>query len=355
MSNRITDPLLYKWDSKYKSLARLPLFRINNIFNKYYSLGQNINAICDSSIPEESLHFSDLRTACHNIDKILKNLIQIQLQSYIDINKRCEFLSYFIYDKVKNINTNNNFQELYKVLNDAKNSYNLNDDKCTILKFNINAEVFNKKKELFFRSDILHCIEKEYNNLFIDDHHFLNQYMSECADFYNEIIQNDFCKNDKLYEPELKRFHEVFNKTKDFLKGKSVTSVENIKFMEKPACIAEAEDSTLSGKVSLVSEDARQMLNVSDQHDDVTIPKDASNIGTHSSAGIILGITFGTFLLFLSVYKFTPFGTLLHDKIQKKKYIYGLEDKNTELLLDGSDNEDINLFSERYPIRYNSA
>lgn len=284
---------------------RLPLFRIYITFTKFYTFKRNVSNICSTYIAEESSSYSNnMQDVCQAFNKMIENRNNMVNQANsVSINEYCVYLSYFLYDKIKNSFSSSNVQKFYEALNDTKAQYDLNDDKCTILKFNINEECFNKKKELFFRSDILHCIEKEYNNLFIDDHHFLNQYMSECADFYNEIIQNDFCKNDKLYEPELKRFHEVFNKTKDFLKGKSVTSVENIKFMEKPACIAEAEDSTLSGKVSLVSEDARQMLNVSDQHDDVTIPKDASNIGTHSSAGIILGITFGTFLLFLSVYK----------------------------------------------------
>ncbi|SBT52670.1 PIR Superfamily Protein [Plasmodium ovale wallikeri] len=354
MSDEITDPLLRIWNSKYESLVGLPLFRINNQFNTYYSFGKNENPICNSSIPEKSLLFSNLRNVCHKIDQILKNLLKIHLKYDIDINKRCEFLSYFIYDKIKNINTINNFQDIYKALNDAKKSYNLNDDECTILKFNIEEE-FNKKKELFFCTDILYWIEKEYNNLFIGDSRFFNQYISECADFYNGIMQNDFCKNDKLYEPELKKFHEVFNQTKDFLKGKSVTSVENIKLKEKPACEPEAVDSVLQGKGLLVPETDRQMADISDQPIDVPVPKNSSNFGMHTSEGIILGITFGTFLLFLSVYKFTPFGTWLYNKIRKKKYIYSLEDKNNELLLDGSDNEDTNLYSELYPITYQSA
>ncbi|SBT55990.1 PIR Superfamily Protein [Plasmodium ovale wallikeri] len=357
MSNSITDPILSKWKEQYHSLMRLPLFRIYINFTKYYTFKRNVNNICSTSIAEESSPYSNnMQDVCQAFNKMIETRnSMVNRANYVSINEYCIYLSYFSYDKIKNSFSSSNFQKFYKALNDTKAQYDLNDDKCTILKFNINEESFNKKKELFFRSDILRWIEKEYNNLFINDYHFLNQYISECEDFYNGIIQNDFCKNGTLYEPELKQFYEAFNKTKDFLKGKAVISVENIKLIEKPECLSEVRNSILPEKDLLVPKADHQMVDISDQPSEVSVPMNPSNIGTHTSEGIILGITFGTFLLILSFYKFTPFGTWLHDKIRKKKSIYGLTDKNSELLLDGSDNEDTNLYSELYPITYHSA
>ncbi|SBS91775.1 PIR protein [Plasmodium ovale] len=357
MPNSITDPILSKWNEQYKSLMRLPLFRIYITFTKFYTFKRNVSNICSTYIAEESSSYSNnMQDVCQAFNKMIENRNNMVNQANsVSINEYCVYLSYFLYDKIKNSFSSSNVQKFYEALNDTKAQYDLNDDKCTILKFNINEECFNKKKELFFRSDILLWIEKEYNNLFVGNYDFFNQYIPECANFYNGIILGDFCKNRTLYEPELKKFYDAFNKTKDFLKGKGVTSVDNITLIEKPECLSEVGNSILSEKELLVPKADHQMVDISDQLSDSFVPKNSSNIGTHTSEGIILGITFGTFLLFLSFYKFTPFGTWLHDKIRKKKKKYNLADKNSELLLDGSDNEDIKLYSELYPIRYNSA
>ncbi|SBS91124.1 PIR Superfamily Protein, partial [Plasmodium ovale curtisi] len=76
---------------------------------------------------------------------------------------------------------------------------------------------------------------------------------------------------------------------------------------------------------------------------------------TNVNAGIVSGTLFGTLLLSLFFWKFTPLGSRIQHKIWSTKNNYNIENKTDEIILDTSDNEDIYSYNNEYHIQYNSA
>ncbi|SBT83703.1 PIR protein [Plasmodium ovale] len=355
MSTRTTDPILHELEKKYPILIRLPLFRIYNKFYSY-SIRPAVNSICSSYIKKGYENLSHTLSTCEKIEKIIVYTKSIVPNfPLINIDKYCEHLSYFIYEKIKNITTKNNYEDLYKALNEAKVRYILNHDNCNITNFKNNEEEYNKKKELFFRGEILQWIKKNYEEMFSGNETFFNNYFQDCVNFYNENIKNEYCKLAKLYDNEIKSFLNNFKETKQFLEDKRENiTIDDISLPSESTCVPEPEIELEERKPGSLASGS-SMISSSGHSNDETTPIGSPNSDKDKTLEILLSVAAALFLVFPILYKFTPFGTWLHNRIEMNKGKFDPEEKNEELNIDNFENENIISYGDMYNINYHSA
>ncbi|SBT83025.1 PIR protein, partial [Plasmodium ovale] len=169
--------------------------------------------------------------------------------------------------------------------------------------------------------------------------------------------KNDFCKKDNAYKSELIDFQKTFNKTKNFLKQQQITmSINDLQFPEEYNCSTEVLqpvpitrgqgmlDTSMEGSFSGESSSYQDSGN------------GTPDINVSNITGIISGSLLGTFALFLMSYKYTPFGPWLRKKKDVANNLFNNNEiRNHELLINNSENENINLDEQLYHIKYYSA
>ncbi|SBS92461.1 PIR Superfamily Protein [Plasmodium ovale curtisi] len=354
MSTKTTDPILQELDKKYPILSGLPLFRIYNNFDTY-SMRRARDSICKNHINNSFSHSDVILSICESIEQIFINSKSIVDRfPHVNFNKYCEYLSFYIYEKIKNITTENNYEEFYKALNEANITYILNHDNCNITNFKNNEEGYNKKKELFFRSEILHWIKIKYDNTFSGDESFCNIYFKDCAKFYNENIKNEYCKLAKLHDNEIKSFLTNFRETKKFLGDQSINiSIDETHLPSESTCPPETEIE-LELKPGILASD-ESMISPAGHSNAETTPIGSPNSDTDKTLEILISAASGLVLVFPILYKFTPFGTWLHNRLRTNKGKIDLEAKSEEFNIDNFENEDITSYSDIYNINYYSA
>ncbi|SBT83608.1 PIR protein [Plasmodium ovale] len=333
----------------------LTLYTINRNFSSYYDYKQYREDICIYYIPQSIPHFSEFRQVCYAVYNTLK---QLYSKHFTELDKNCksyEYVSYFLYDKIKNIYTKNNFEDLYEILATILN-YTVEGKKCDIIRFHMNKDEFDKKKELYFHSEILQWIKLKNEDTFYFDKDFCKNYINKCFNFYTKKIKDSDCKEFRHYEKELKNFSNNFNATIKFLKENEINIAENdIELPIKTECSSE-EQSTKLTQFQDNSENRDQEMGY-DSANSKPGPTslDFSHANTNVNAGIVSGTLFGTLLLSLFFWKFTPLGSRIQHKIWSTKNNYNIENKTDEIILDTSDNEDIYSYNNEYHIQYNSA
>ncbi|SBT83695.1 PIR protein [Plasmodium ovale] len=330
------------------------LYRIYNRFSILYAYNKYGEGICDAYIKGISEHSANIISACTKIDNILKSSIS---DVYSDtVNKYCEYLSYFIYEKIKSFATNSNIDELYETLNVAKVIYSISKDKCSIKNFHSNKEYFDNMQELYFRNEILQDIKNKYDSLFTDNEEFCKNYIIESADLYNKIVNTKFCEYDQYYKEIIRNFSNNFEEIKALLKAKRIEIPEIKRELSQiPSCEAVAKVATLAQAGAPDSHGRGQ-----DIYNPGVLSTDMETSGTpdhgnNSIAGVVSGILIGICSLFFTIYKFTPLGSSLHNKIWMTKKKFNLEDKSDELILETSDNESMDLYNSMYNIQYHSS
>ncbi|SBT73603.1 PIR protein [Plasmodium ovale] len=355
MSKRTTDPILQELERKYPILSGLPLFRIDNNFYTY-SIRPAVNSICRSYIKNDYENLSDTLSTCEKIENIIVYTNSIVSNfPLINIDKYCEHLSYFIYEKIKNITTKNNYAEFYKALNEANKKYISNHDNCDITNFKNNEEVYNKKKELFFRSEILRWIKIKYDKTFSGDETFCNNYFKDCALFYNENIKNEYCKLAKFHDKEIKSFLNNFKETKQFLEDKGVNiSIDVAHLPQESACELELRTELEERKPGSLASD-KNIISLAELPNAETTPIASLNSDKDKTLEILLSVSAAIFLVFPILYKFTPFGTWIHNRIEMNKGNFDLDAKNEELNIDNFENENLISYDDMYNINYHSA
>ncbi|SBT55995.1 PIR Superfamily Protein [Plasmodium ovale wallikeri] len=317
------------------------LYRIYKNFSEIYDYNKNENSVCNSYIEENSEPFGNIHNVCKNIDNIFKNIFSTNYR--LDtVDKYCEYLSYFIHDKIKNFPTTNNFDKLYEALIAAKDNHNFENDNCDIINFYSKKGEFDKMKELYFRSEILQEIKNNYAKISVDDVSFYKTYISESANFYNEKVMPNFCNYDEYYKKILKKFSHNFDETKNFLKGNRIEISDVNALSAIPTCELGEKDATLAQEGSSGPHGLGQ-----DVHNPGIQSPDMETSGTpehgkNNIAGIVSGILIGISSLFFTIYK-------------KTKEKFNIEVKSDEFLLEASDNESMDLYNSMYNIQYHSS
>ncbi|SBT01516.1 PIR Superfamily Protein [Plasmodium ovale curtisi] len=334
-------------------LMKIPLYYIYKNFNMFYSHYSSPHKIDMSELELYSQCTKEINPGCNAIINVLKNVKNKSEQyDFFDTNKHCEYLSYFLYDKFKKI-TEINFEQLYEEINDSMPVYNLDDQTCHIKEFHKYKDNFDNKKYLYFHSEMLHWIKEKYEKHFKHEQDFCIKCIQDSLTFYNEKIKNIYCKEKESYETELQSFIENFKKTKEFLESNGMQITPSITELPTvPTCPAEKPIIALDTENHGHSHAAPQINPIPRNSIPDIPPMDNPNDGADATAGIVLGTFSGISLLYFFFYKFTPFGSLVSQKLGSTKKYFNLGEKSEELNLDAYDNDDNNLFNNEYHIQY---
>ncbi|SBT84113.1 PIR protein [Plasmodium ovale] len=355
MDTNSIDYFFQNLKDRYRYLMSLPLYTIYQNFSLYYNYKEYREDICKHYIHGSIPPFIELRQICRAVYKTLSELDLKILKELDDNCKSYEYVSYFLHDKIKNTDTNNNFEELYTTLSNIL-IYPVEGKKCDIIRFDLNKDTFDKKKELYFHSEILYWIKLKNESTFHFDEDFCKNYINKCFNFYTEKIKNSNCEEFRHYEKELKKFSNNFNATIKFLKENAINITENeIELPIKTVCPAD-EHSTELTETGRNPEYRNQVMEYNPANPNLQpMSLGSPDAYTNVNAGIVSGTLFGTFLLSLFFWKFTPLGSRIQHKIWSTKNNYNIENKTDEIILDTSDNEDIYSYNNEYHIQYNSA
>ncbi|SBT74333.1 Plasmodium vivax Vir protein, putative, partial [Plasmodium ovale] len=212
MSPQVKDHFFEKYEKDYPFLLELPLYAIYIHFHRNDIHGHELHSSCESQIKNENAHTSEIRQVCKAVQTYLLQLDGLKDTFRLkDVSKTCEYLNYWIYDKIKHIkNSRDNIKNLYNTIN-PKSVHDLSDGCSNIKDFDISEDEFNRKKELFFHAENLYWIEKKYITIPTKYSSFYEKYLVKCAEYYNEIMLNTYCKNNDEYKLELKNFSTNFN------------------------------------------------------------------------------------------------------------------------------------------------
>ncbi|SBT52667.1 PIR Superfamily Protein [Plasmodium ovale wallikeri] len=353
MDSNITEDFFQKLGQRIEFLMNFDLYNIYKTFSDIYGYNSYSNGLCDIYLGGHSQTYTDIHSVCKKIENIFNNFFK-ETNELITHNKNCEHLSYFIYAKIKNLAINSNVVKFYEALNYAKGIYGLNDDNCKIKIFHNNKEEFDKMKELYLRNEILQEIKDKYDNLSTDNDEFYKKYITESANLYNEIVTN-FCKYDEYYKKILTEFSSNFGKTKEFLKQKIIEIQEvNKQLSPIPTCKPE-EEGAISPQAQVKDLHDQQGMDNPEGFAPRMKPSSNFDTGKNSTAGIVSGILIGTCSLFFIIYKLTPLGSSLNNKIWRAKNKINLEDNSDEIILGTSDNENMLLSNNMYNIQYHSV
>ncbi|SBS95407.1 PIR Superfamily Protein [Plasmodium ovale curtisi] len=326
---------------------------IDQFFDKWPKRSSSIDS-CSYYIETSTPHFDEFRKVCRAVEKTL-NYLNPDIYKELDNCKPYEYISYFLYDKIKNIDTNNYFQNFYEIFPSILNSYGKVQN-CNIIKFDTNKDEFHKKYELYFRGEILHWIKLKYESDFYFDEDFCKDYINKCFKFYNEKIKDSDCKEFEHYEEELTKFSKNINETMTFLKGKKIDiTEEEIQVHHKTRCPSKEEKDRVGQQVLNQAQPGQQMVHASTNPNPESVSIGSPNADTNVTAGTVSGTFIGISLLSLLFWKFTPLGSRIQHKIWNKGNNYNLENQNDEIILDTSTNEDIYSYNNKYNIQYQSV
>ncbi|SBS92462.1 PIR Superfamily Protein [Plasmodium ovale curtisi] len=353
MATNSIDHFFEKWHDRYDFLMNLPLYITYNNFSSNYSYTPSKYDLCSYYIEDSNPDFGEFRKVCRAVEKTL-NSLDSGIYHELDNCKPYEYISYFLYDKIKNIDTNNYFQSFYEILPIILISYG-NMKNCNIIKFDTNKDEFHKKYELYFRGEIMHWIKLKYESYFHIDQEFCKKYLNECFQFYNEKIKNNYCKELVHYEEELTKFSNNFNETMRFLKTMKIDIKEDeIQLPLKTECSSGEHSAGLIVGPKL-AQGGKHIGGDSASYNPESVSIGSPNADTNVTAGTVSGTFIGISLLSLLFWKFTPLGSRIQHKIWNKGNNYNLEHQNDEIILDTSTNEDIYSYNNKYNIQYQSV
>ncbi|SBT73342.1 PIR protein [Plasmodium ovale] len=355
MDTNSIDNFFQDWYKRYNDLMSLPLYIIYYKFSGYYSIMRDEEDLCAHYIQKDIPHSDKIRSVCRSAEGTLKHL---NSESYNELYDKCkpfEYISYFVYDKIKNIETRNNFQELYDALDVIKNDYS-NGNNCEIKKFNTNENLFNNMKELYFHSEILYWIKLKNKRNFYFDKEIYKDYLNKCSDFYNQKIKDNYCKEFRHYEKELESFSNNFNQTINILKDNEINiTKEEIRLPLKKECPSEEQSDGLEELTRKPAQNGKVMGYDTVVSNPGFIPMVSPGANTNVKAGIVSGAFVGISLLSLFFWKFTSLGSRIQHEIWKLKNNHNLKNKTDEIIVDTSEIEDIYSYNNEYNIQYSSA
>ncbi|SCA59699.1 VIR protein [Plasmodium vivax] len=304
-------------------------------------------------------------------------------------SKWCEYLCYFINDNIKNSEVCNDLEQLYTELDKLKIYYSTLSNNCIISNFKITKDVFVKKKKLYLLSEILFWIKNEYESISYVEQDKYNEFFGECVDIYKKIVHADNCNIKNEYNTELNDFINNFNNAKAYLNenNKSI-SHDYLQSFNESRCQQELngkqaeevtdrrvtqEDNEATSHRGSEDEPAAEVLAesglervpgsrdviadpvVNMRDSDLDVPKEQTDGNTSNPVGTIIGTSIGFVVLLITIYKFTPLGSWINTRILGRNNILkNMERNNQQLLLNSTENGEINLGETMYPIKYNS-
>ncbi|CAI7719366.1 Plasmodium vivax Vir protein, putative [Plasmodium vivax] len=411
MSKTHGDKFLEELERKYPFLKSLSLSSAYYSFWLDHQDKSNISQNCNFFLAQNHPDICNYSSLCTTFQNALTRIHIMQiLHSSLNISKRCEYLSYWIYDNIMKSKSCDNNEQFYQKLNDLKVKYSTIHNICNIKNFEIGIKGFNKKKKLYLLGEILNLIENESKSISRAMKPFYNQYFGECANIYKEIVSEDTCEINKYYNSELTEFKKNFDAAKSFLIKNDVDITYDLITYNEPVCpeqsqsvqgaTGESEQGEKVGSEELGekagTEEQRgagleragaEVTDQAGQHAQQSASGVEPELGTgtellqppgedslngegSSVAGIggdtsesvapksvsTIGATLaGSSLFLLMMYKYTPLGSWVSTKILRKdKLMDNMNKNNYELLLNDIGNREGSINDTMYNIRYNN-
>ncbi|CAI7719064.1 Plasmodium vivax Vir protein, putative [Plasmodium vivax] len=384
MSETVEDITFDHLEKEFHILNNLPLSSLYSIISIYDVYEQKYDAYCHLYLNPSGSDSCDIRRLCLRAYEIL-SMIKQMIDSHILDNKikYLEHLFYWIYDHKRKNNPCDDANKLYTQLNRGEKG-NFEEDNSYINDFNISEPDFIKKKALFLHDEILYWIVHATDSDDHNDSELYNKYLDKCADTYKNIICNDDMAENATYWNEAEQVKNNFDEEKlwnNKLKcqkelqdiqergGRQVAKEDERQEEKESKEEAQQEgkgDSGLEALGSLLTQSRAgqvpgsdgQMLSrvVRTDYMDPGVSDIPSNSNVTNFAGTYIYTSLGLFLPLVTLYKFTPLGSWINTKILRKNNLMDNMKKNEqELLLNSSENREINFGNNMYHIKYNSV
>lgn len=260
-------------------------------------------------------------------------------------------------------------------------------NKCNISSFNLGKDAFEKKKKLYLLAEILYWIEEKYESISYYEQDLYNKFFAECVNTFKEIVSSDNCEIKKEYNTELNNFIKNFNSTKAYINGKKKSIFhDDLKSPDASMCLQDLKQKAEEpdrGAEQKVNEDAGHTRREGEPHAPVLekqsleevpdsqvgiadhavhmndnragVPKEPSDDNISNPLGTIIGTSLGFVVPLITIYKLTPLGSWINTRILGRNNILkNMERNNQQLLLNSTENREINLGETMYRIKYNS-
>ncbi|SBS94949.1 PIR Superfamily Protein [Plasmodium ovale curtisi] len=327
-----------QYDNK---ISELPL-------SKFYSALNNNNHVnytpklCKGYIQTRASDGEKFYELCAKLEYKLLYHSDIKELSNVPDNKLCDYFNYWLGDQISMINnTSSNVTQIGQAFNMAYLVYVNNSCSCQTEKFR--KKNFSHMKFFFDFSENLEAIDlkkDEFNTLFGG---FYCDYINKAVNKYNEIIENDSCKeNTCTYYDELQGFKDKYNTHYLSLNDKCSGRIQ---------CIKKTKVEFESTCTPLPDISARHGYSQEELHQE----EDNKNMSKTNAIITLFCTILSIFFLLFYLYKFTSFGSWLHPKICRKKTVLDDLQDDEHHFLNGTANGNINFNNNRYNIAYHSA
>ncbi|SBS82533.1 PIR Superfamily Protein [Plasmodium ovale curtisi] len=327
-------------DEQYKNkIQELPL-------EKFYAILDNKNdldytpTVCPGQMQTDVIIGEKLSNICRKVEYKLKYFSDIKREcNAIPDEKFCEYFNYWLGNEVRNMNTNSS-----KVMGIASTFNMLAPvfvySGCTCKKDNFTNAEFSKCKQFFDFTENLESINNIKNKFATLDDNFYCTYIKKAVNEYNKIMMDGLCKNNScVYYAEFQGFKNRYNELFSSLNSKcwnELPCLENEQGKYEPPC-----------KPPSYRDPQKEDLNTQLPHTEGSDSKRTKHVLITSVFTVLLMSAF-SFIL----YKFTPFESWLHSKIDRikriKQNIYKEVSKDKfgdsrEYLNSNSENQKINI------------
>ncbi|SBT83335.1 PIR protein [Plasmodium ovale] len=280
-------------------------------YDKYYA----DDAKCDI-LDEKLENYAQIRELCLKFSGILN--VFLTKHPYVGPfkNDNCTVVKYWILDNLYNGTINSNkIPEIFGKFIHISLQYNTNE--CDFAKDFSNKGDFYKKKKLYYYASNYETIKQYINDNQDKCHPTVKKYIDEMDKLYNKV--KDDCKNSKSnYCNILNDINSVYT-TEDKL-SKLNCIVEPL--TELPT----RKDANVGGFQGRANSYGGLMshgtFNPSgEDSEDFSLGPEASRDSISPSSTIVASTipVLGILVAFFTVYKFTPFGTMLHSRLLRNK------------------------------------
>ncbi|SCA60517.1 VIR protein [Plasmodium vivax] len=320
-------------------------------FNKGCKLGDNIGYYC-SEIPEGKSINSNVKELYHKVQAIKTKAEMGENEELLSLNdystKGCTYLKYWLYDQIITIGFDETkTQELFDLWKEIlQNNFELTLDYGLTCKFRIFELEDIKKIKLLLDYLLNYNLDKYYHDLYnIICTYGCNDCLNSIFDSYNN---SDICQ-DEYSENFCKELHECIN-VYGISKLPKLRCERNKGSLIHPS---ESEDSITSQVYA--SGDTRETKS---QHDvspvESHVPQSEMELTNKSTTAIFSLV--GTVLTFSCLYKFTPSGRWIREKILRRKSLRcKLDEEKNKFLEHSLQPDNVKLYNEERHLSYHPS
>ncbi|SBS95052.1 PIR Superfamily Protein [Plasmodium ovale curtisi] len=272
MAGVAQDPTLKELIWNRDVIEDLPLNKFYEVLNHAYYFYDD-SSFCDILIRSNVINSATDRKYCYNLLAILEkwdHILKI-FQAHIPAEKCCEYLNYWIYDKINgNRYRYKSMKLLYSVWDMINKEKIKSANKCWHKNFNISENEFKRKKDLYVFLELYDTIKRSWDYMSNSSNKPYCDYIKDNFKLYYSMKhEQDICGNFSVYTDELLAFEKKFKDKLTFLSEKCPDSNLNMVFnrsvnetttslSNEDEALLQRKDSELSAKGSFVEVEPNQ-------------------------------------------------------------------------------------------------